>query len=87
MCSDGLTDLYNNLYGSRQAVMVPGFWNDVMDKAMSAKGEGSGDESNAAMRILRQGLGGDDLEAVSKALTTEFQGRWMDDTTVLVVRL
>ncbi|KAF5326262.1 hypothetical protein D9611_000478 [Ephemerocybe angulata] len=94
MYSDGLGDLYEDEF--RYAVKIPGFWSSVVGKVMDIPGGPETKETasprprnerNAAMRFIRQGLGAEDAENVSRSLTTEYYGRWMDDTTVLVLRL
>jgi len=42
-------------------------------------------ENNKALRILRNALGGSEEDVVSRHLTVEMEGRWMDDTTILVL--
>jgi pyruvate dehydrogenase phosphatase len=44
-------------------------------------------EKNKALRILRNALGGSEEDVVSRHLTVEMEGRWMDDTTILVLDL
>lgn len=39
---------------------------------------------NAALTLLRDAIGGDDIHMVSRNLTVEMEERWMDDITVLV---
>lgn len=85
MYSDGLGDLYEDEF--KDMMKAPGFWSSVMGKVLDIHAESKGSEKNAAMRFIRQGLGADDAVSVSRSLTTEYPGRWMDDTTVLVVRL
>jgi hypothetical protein len=59
----------------------------ALSTATTGNGRPGGSHTNAAMGFIRVGLGGTDAEKVSKALTSEYSGRWMDDTTVLVTRL
>ena len=40
--------------------------------------------SNVALSLLRDVLGGDDTQVVSRNLTVEMEERWMDDTTILI---
>lgn len=40
-----------------------------------------------AMAVLRDAMGGDDLEQVSFWITVEMEDSWMDDTTIVVTRL
>ena len=86
MYSDGLGDLYEDEF--REVMKAPGFWPALMGKVLGGpSSDSTGSENNAAMRFIRLGLGADDAVGVSRSLTTEYLGRWMDDTTVLVVRL
>lgn len=43
--------------------------------------------SNGALSLLRDVLGGDDTQMVSRNLTVEMDERWMDDTTILIQRI
>ena len=43
--------------------------------------------NNGALRILREGLGGDDEDKVAQILTVEMDGKWLDDITTLVHRI
>ncbi|KAF9516475.1 hypothetical protein BS47DRAFT_1340814 [Hydnum rufescens UP504] len=49
------------------------------------KGDVAGD--NLALAILRDILGGDDADQVSQVMTVEMRERFMDDTTIQVIRL
>jgi len=81
MFSDGLGDLYEDeFYDSSTA---PGFWSYILGQVM----RGDRKDRNAALGFIRVGLGGEDPTRVSRLLTTEYEGRWMDDTTVIVQRL
>lgn len=54
------------------------------------KTEDESGEDNVALAILRAAMGnGDpkDVERVSRLITVETMGRWMDDTTISVVSL
>lgn len=87
MCSDGLTDLYfvpgesdSKLESSAER------WMQVVSAASATSTDG-GDEPNLALALLRDAIGGNDLDKVSRYLTVEMDHRWMDDTTILVQRL
>ena len=41
---------------------------------------------NAALALLRDAVGGPDLTRASANLTVEMDERWMDDTSVIVLR-
>ncbi|KAF9562787.1 protein serine/threonine phosphatase 2C [Agrocybe pediades] len=78
MCSDGLVDLSDDRLKLHE----------VLSKAwVKLVGEHYGDGQNLALRLLRDALGGEDSEKVSRMITVEMGFRWMDDTTILVQRL
>ncbi|KAF9051003.1 protein serine/threonine phosphatase 2C [Hymenopellis radicata] len=80
MCSDGLTDLCRTSHdGQLDVLALANMWFGLLDTVPVGE--------NKALHLLRQALGGDDEDAVSKLLTVEFSSRWMDDTTILVQRL
>lgn len=74
LCSDGLPELYNRM-DSQDMVNQ---WAIVVGEAMS--------EANASFRLLRDALGGDNAELVSRNLTLEMEDPWIDDITVIVQR-
>lgn len=78
LCTDGLVDLYDarlELY-------------EVLSKKwVNLVGEHYADSKNLALDLLRDALGGDDCEKVSRMITVEMASRWMDDTTVVVSRI
>jgi len=79
MCSDGLMDLYED-----QRLEL----NEILSKKWVEKvGKGYSKESNLALSVLREALGGEDEEKVSRMITVEMSFKWMDDTTILVQRL
>lgn len=52
-----------------------------------AEGHRSGSRTNLAVHLLRDAIGGNDINRASANLTVEMDERWMDDTTILVHRL
>ncbi|KAF5386184.1 hypothetical protein D9615_002443 [Tricholomella constricta] len=80
MCSDGLLDLYQDkgmaLHG------LGDFWVQLL-----AQREKPWDDSNLALYLLRDALGGEDADLVSRMITVELTFRWMDDTTILVQKV
>ena len=80
MCSDGLVDLYTS--ESLQLDDLADIWVQVL-----AKKEGSENNANLALCLLRDALGGDDEERVSRMMTVEMCFQWMDDTTIVVQKL
>ena len=91
LCSDGLTDVFagegeGGMSIQEVADIFPGVLNrtPVVD---AIRVEGEERRPNLALRLLREGLGGPDLDKVSSMLTLEFESKWIDDVTVLVQRL
>ena len=91
LCSDGLTDLDE---GRSASASVVAKWMEVLsstaESGLSSENEGTEPrivEDNEALRLLRDGLGGNDADAVSRMLTLELDAKWMDDTTIVVHRL
>lgn len=79
MCSDGLLDLYEDK--GLELEHLASVWVQVLAK------RDLWDRSNLALYLLRDALGGDDIEKVSRMMTVEMSFRWMDDTTILVQKL
>jgi pyruvate dehydrogenase phosphatase len=82
MCSDGLLDLYEDNGMKLKLHALSEFWIQLL-----VQREKSWDDSNLALYLLRDALGGEDMEMVSRMITVEMPFRWMDDTTILVQRL
>lgn len=80
MCSDGLLDLYEDT--GLQLDSLADKWVQLV-----AKREKPWDASNLALYLLRDSLGGNNAEKVSRMMTVEMTCRWMDDTTIIVQRL
>jgi pyruvate dehydrogenase phosphatase len=83
LASDGLTDLFSEPGGPPTFTQVDA---DRWAHALGGAADKVGEEKNLALSLLREGLGGDDLDKCSKYLTIEKDGRIMDDTTVLVYK-
>ena len=93
LASDGLTDLYDGYAHQDMADE----WAEAVGRALDASSpsgspNGSGGKRgsqrpNAALALLREAIGGDDTQLVSRNLTVEMEERWMDDTTIVVLRL
>lgn len=83
MCSDGLINLSDDRLFLEDK-LAP-HWVNVVASARRA--EQGVDNSNLALALLREGLGGDDIEKLSRHLTVEMESRWVDDTTILIQRL
>ena len=84
LCSDGLLDLFEARDGS-DLKRVAQRWMELGSTADS--GSPGGAYENGALRILREGLGGENEEQVAQWLTVEMNDKWLDDITTLVYRL
>jgi len=80
MCSDGLLDIYDDK-GFDLDDMIP-VWSDIV-----VSGKQRDAKQNLALLLLRESIGGQDLEKISQTMTVDLGFRWMDDTTILVQRL
>ncbi|KAK0195261.1 protein serine threonine phosphatase 2C [Armillaria mellea] len=84
MCTDGLMDLFEGESrdgGTLDIAALGRRWLEIIGPTVWAEG------TNAALHLLREGLGGTDEEKVSQMMTVERTDRWMDDTTILIQRL
>jgi pyruvate dehydrogenase phosphatase len=79
LCTDGLMDCYDDDRLKLQDDLGPRWVRHV--------GKQSREQGNLALSLLRDALGGNDMEKVSRVITVEMSFRWMDDTTILVQRL
>lgn len=79
LCSDGLTDSYEADRMKLDDVLAPRF--------VELVGKDYGGSKHLALSLLRDALGGEDEDKLSRFLTVEMDCRWQDDTTVLVQRL
>ncbi|KAJ3763224.1 phosphatase 2C-like domain-containing protein [Lentinula raphanica] len=84
MCTDGLLDLFQEEpeYASDSTAI----FRRCM-KVASARPDTDNQATNPALMILRDALGGADVERVSAMMTVELYDKWMDDTTVLFEEL
>lgn len=82
LCSDGLSDLY----GGRSEQQLVNDWVTVVGQELDLSIAEMRVPENLAVCLLRDGLGGDDTNLVSRNLTVEMEERWMDDTTIVVMR-
>jgi len=81
LCSDGLLDLFDARDES-DLRKVSQRW---MEFGSIPNSENTHD--NGALRILRDGLGGEDEDGIAQLLTVEMSSKWLDDITALVYRL
>lgn len=79
MCSDGLMELYEDERVELDEILSK--------KWVGQVGRGYSKKGNLALGVLREALGGEDEDKVSRMMTVEMLFKWMDDTTILVQRL
>ncbi|TRM59809.1 phosphatase 2C-like domain-containing protein [Schizophyllum amplum] len=83
LTSDGFTDLC----GDQGIEPVLRRWAAEVDGGGRAPPPGTPHAAdNLALRLLRQALGGDDRGSVSRVLTLDVDGAWIDDTAIVVLR-
>jgi len=80
LCSDGLADLYDGM-GAQQAADQ---WVNVIGTVLDSATDGI---PNLSLCLLRDAIGGEDAETVSRNLTLEMEEQWMDDVSIVVQRL
>ncbi|KAJ4465395.1 phosphatase 2C-like domain-containing protein [Lentinula edodes] len=86
MCTDGLVDLYEDELETKEPLDIFPRCMDVacaVPTARYCKTSTTDHCDNVALSILRDALGGTDIEKVSAMMTVEMQEKWMDDTTIL----
>lgn len=82
-CSDGVLDLAKP-DPVRLSQSLIDHWANVVGCTLRAREHGDTSESNLALALLRDCIGGDDVSLVSRNMTVEMEERWMDDITVIV---
>jgi pyruvate dehydrogenase phosphatase len=80
LASDGLMSA--SQYSDMDPRETAGRWIQIAGQALDLDRS-----SNGALSLLRDVLGGDDTQMVSRNLTVEMDERWMDDTTILIQRI
>lgn len=85
LCSDGLLDLYDNVDASLSESELAQRWIRIVGSSLKRRRE-QGLPKNLAFDLLRDAIGGDDIDLVSRNLTLEMDDKWIDDVTVLVHR-
>ncbi|KAG1777554.1 phosphatase 2C-like domain-containing protein [Suillus placidus] len=85
LSSDGLQDLYDNDDTQLSDQEMADRWVDLVGRHMHSTTD-MDLQSNLALRLLRDAVGGDNTELVSRNLTLEMEDKWMDDITILVQR-
>jgi pyruvate dehydrogenase phosphatase len=84
LCSDGLLDLFD----ARDESDLKKIAQRWVELGSTTNSGGSADAyDNRALRILREGLGGDEEDKVAQLITVEMSSKWLDDITTLVYRI
>lgn len=84
MCTDGLLDLYEDELETKEPLDIFQRCMDVACAVPTACETSTTSHcDNVALSVLRDALGGIDIERVSAMMTVEMQEKWMDDTTIL----
>lgn len=82
LCSDGLVDLFDARDES-DLKEIAQCWMELGSATKNAVDA----SDNGALRILREGLGGEEVDKVAQFLTVEMSGKWLDDITTLVYKI
>ncbi|KAG6372354.1 phosphatase 2C-like domain-containing protein [Boletus reticuloceps] len=85
LCSDGFLDIYDNVNVALSESELAERWVHIVGSSLKRRGE-QGLPGNLAFDLLRDAIGGDDIDLVSRNLTLEMDDKWIDDVTVLVQR-
>ncbi|KIJ67675.1 hypothetical protein HYDPIDRAFT_173484 [Hydnomerulius pinastri MD-312] len=85
LCSDGLLDLYDSIDATLSEQELADRWVNLVGRSSKMRRE-TGAPRNLAFDLLRDAIGGEDIEMASRNLTLEMDDKWMDDVTVLVQR-
>jgi len=87
LASDGFGDLCE---GEGQTRIVESWANSMVSRNPSASVTDAkpwSPQDNMALRLLRRSVGGEDRYGVSRVLTLEMDGAWIDDTSIVVQTL
>ncbi|KAF9244851.1 phosphatase 2C-like domain-containing protein [Melanogaster broomeanus] len=85
ICSDGLLDLYDNIDATLTAQDLADRWVNIIDLSLRKRKENEAPR-NLAFDLLRDAIGGEDIELASRNITLEMDDKWIDDVTLLVQR-
>ncbi|KAG2150811.1 phosphatase 2C-like domain-containing protein [Suillus clintonianus] len=85
LSSDGLQDMYDNHDVQLSDQEMADRWVGLVGRHMHSNTD-MDLKSNLALRLLRDAVGGNNTELVSRNLTLEMEDKWMDDITILVQR-
>ena len=87
LASDGFGDLCQ---GEGQTRIVESWANSMVSRnppASVTDAKPWSSQDNMALRLLRRSVGGEDRYGVSRVLTLEMDGAWIDDTSIVVQTL
>lgn len=85
LCSDGLLDIYDNIDVTLSESGLAERWVRIVGNSLKKQRE-QGLHRNLAFDLLRDAIGGEDIDLTSRNLTLEMDDKWIDDVTVLVQR-
>ncbi|KAI9569568.1 phosphatase 2C-like domain-containing protein [Boletus coccyginus] len=85
LCSDGLLDIYDNIDVTLSESGLAERWVRIVGNSLKKRRE-QGLPRNLAFDLLRDAIGGGDIDLASRNLTLEMDDKWIDDVTVLVQR-
>lgn len=85
LCSDGFLDLYDHIDATLSESELAQRWARIVGSSLRERRE-QGLPRNLAFDLLRDAIGGEDLDLASRNLTLEMDDKWIDDVTVLVQR-
>lgn len=85
LCSDGLLDIYDHMNLTLSESELADRWIRIVGSSLKGRKE-QGLPRNLAFDLLRDAIGGEDLDLASRNLTLEMDDKWIDDITVLVQR-
>jgi pyruvate dehydrogenase phosphatase len=85
LCSDGLLDLYDNIDVTLSENQLAERWVHIVGNSLKRQRE-QRLPGNLAFNLLRDAIGGEDIDLASRNLTLEMDDKWIDDVTVLVHR-
>lgn len=85
LCSDGLLDIYDNIDATLSTRDLAERWVRIVGSSLKKRSQ-QGVSKNLAFDLLRDAIGGEDIDLTSRNLTLEMDDKWIDDVTVLVQR-
>lgn len=83
LCSDGFLDIYDNIDVTLSETALADRWVRIVGNSLKRQRE-QRLPGNLAFDLLRDAIGGEDIDLASRNLTLEMDDKWIDDVTVLV---